>query len=64
LYGDQIERWVDGEKDTVLSETTARQLYPRMKTAEAAETGGGVQLFDINQMLRWMQDVRWYMREA
>jgi hypothetical protein len=57
LYGDQIERWVDGEKDTVLSETTARQLYPRMKTVEAARTGTGAQLLDMSQLLRRMQDV-------
>jgi hypothetical protein len=64
LYGDQIERWIEGEKDTVLSETIARQLYPKMKTAEAAMTGGGAQLLDMNQLLRRMQDVRECMRET
>jgi len=58
LYGDQIETWVDDVKDTVLSETIARQLYPRMKTAEAATTGGGPQLLDMSHLLRRMQDVR------
>jgi hypothetical protein len=58
LYGDQIETWVDGVKDTVLSETIARQLYPRMKTAEAATTGGGPQLLDMSHLLRRIQDVR------
>jgi hypothetical protein len=57
LYGDQIERWVDGEKDTVLSETRARQLYPLMKTAQAAMTGGGAQLLEMNNLLKRMRDV-------
>jgi hypothetical protein len=58
LYGAQIERWVDGKKDTVLDEAKARQLYPRMMTAEAARTGGGAQNLDMSQLLRRMQDVR------
>jgi hypothetical protein len=57
LYGDQIERWIDGVKNTVLSETTARQLYPRMKTVEAARKGTGAQLLDMSQLLRRMRDV-------
>ena len=64
MYGDQLERWIEGEKDTVLSETIARQLYPKMKTAEAGMTGGGAQLLDMNQLFRRMQDVRECMRET